>query len=266
MLNLNSIRDLNVSPNILLYDVEMSFSISYHYDQWGVNIPWTHIKQRQFMISVAWKWFGEEEIHAVSLLDDPKRFLKDHTDDYHVIKTLRDLIEQADATVAFNGDRFDTKELNTGLIKHDLKPCHNYVQIDPCKIAKNKFRFKGGNSLANLCDFFALDVQKGKVELDDWIGATEGNPDSIEKIVEYNKGDIPTMEQVWNKIKPYAPAKLNLNHFIKGADVCPSCGGCDLSLHRRRKTTRATTRFQYKCQDCGHYMTTGKALSGVEMR
>lgn len=252
-------------PKILIYDVEMSFNVSYHYDQWGVNIPHTHIKHTQFMISAAWRWFGQKKIHAVSVLDDPKRFEKDFRDDYHVINTLREQIDQADATVAFNGDRFDTKEFNTGLIKHNFQPAHDYVQIDPIKIAKRKFRFKGGNSLDNLCKFLNLNVQKGHVDLKDWIAATEGDPKAIRKIVKYNKGDIPTLEAVWRKVKPFAPSQLNMNHFV-AADVCSHCGGANLKLHYRRKAARATVRYQFQCRDCGGYTTTGKAIKSENFR
>lgn len=257
-----------MSPNILLYDLEVSFNVSYHYDQWGVNIPWTHIKHRAFLISAAWKWLGKDKIHTVSLLDDPKRFKKDFRDDYHIVSTLRDVIDNADATVAFNGNRFDTKEFNTGLIKHGLKPCHEYIKIDPFQLAKSHFRFKGGNSLANLCAFFELDVQKGDIDLKTWIGAAEGCPKAIKKVVKYNKGDIPTMEQVWRKMEPYGISRLNRNLFINDADVCSHCGSPNLALHKIRKAARATLRYQYQCQEehCGGYTTTGKSLKTENFR
>ena len=266
MVNIHSITS---DPRILALDVEMSFNVSYHYDQWKVNIPWTHVKHRQFMICAAWQWIGTNKIHTVSVLDDPNRFKKNFRDDYHVLKTLKDQIDDADAVIAYNGRRFDVKEINTGLVKHGLGPTHDYVMLDPIQIAKSKFRFKGGNSLANLCDFFRLPVQKGKVELCDWIGGTEGDRDSINKIVEYNKTDIPTMIGVWEKIKAYAPSKLNMNHFVdpKGLTVvCAQCGSPNLNLHKKRKTSRASIRYQYQCRDWGTYTTTGKSIRTSNFR
>lgn len=259
------IHSIMSEPRILLYDVEMSYSVAYHYDQWGVNIPHTHIKHPQFMISAAWKWYGQKKIHTVSVLDDKKRFKKNFRDDYHVINTLREEILDADATVAFNGDRFDTKELNTGMVKHGLKPLHNYIQIDPLKIAKSKFRFKGGNSLDNLCKALDVGVQKGKIDNKTWFAATEGCEKAINKVVRYNKGDIPTMEAVWEKIRPYAPSKLNMNLFVN-ANVCSNCASPNLQLAKRRKCAKSTIRYQYQCQDCGTYTTTGKAIKTTELR
>lgn len=259
------LHSVKSGPRILALDVEMSFNVSYHYDQWKVNIPWTHIKQRQFMISAAWQWIGSDNIYTACVLDDKARFEKDHTDDYHVIKSLKDEIDQADAVIAYNGRRFDIKEINTGLDRHRLGPLHEFVLLDPIQIAKSKFRFKGGNSLANLCNLFELPVQKGKVELEDWIGATEGNKESIKKVVEYNITDIPTMVMVWERIKPFAPSKLNMNHFVD-ADVCSHCGSPDLKLHMKKKATRATIRYQYRCQDCHGFTTTGKTIRTENFR
>lgn len=269
MININSIFE---GPRTIALDVEMSFNVSYHYDQWGTNIPWTHIKQRQFMISAAWQWIGQDDIYSVSVLDDPKRFKKDHTDDYHVIKTLKEEIKNADAVIAYNGRKFDVKEINTGFVKHDLGPSHDYVILDPIQIARSKFRFKGGNSLANLCDFLELDVQKGKVELSDWIGATEGNEASINKIVKYNKNDIPPMVGVWDKIKAYAPAKINMNHWAQfdqktgePFDICPGCGSPNLE-RRGFALTRAGKFQRYQCKTCGQWSRGKKNIRGVNIR
>ena len=254
--------------NILLCDVEMSLQVGYFYDQWKTNIPHHKIKHRGFMISAAWQWYGQKKIHAVSVLDDPKRFKKDFRDDYHVIKALKEELDKADAVVAFNGDRFDIKEINTGLVKHGLGPIHNLVQIDPCKIARQRFRFKGGNSLRNLCEFFKVKTPKGDIDDKTWIEAAEGCPKAIKRVVKYNKTDIPSMLEVWEKIRPYAPARLNANLFIS-EDVCPSCGHPDLE-QRGYRYTRAGAYHRLRCRTetggCGHWSQKKKNLTSVNVR
>jgi len=190
------------------------------------------------LISAAWQWYGQKKVHAVSLLDDKERFKKDFRDDYHVAKTIKEQVDKADAIVAFNGDRFDVKELNYALVKHGLGATSNPIQIDPFKIAKSKFRFKGGNSLRNLCEVLGVKEQKGHVDDETWIAAAEGCPKAIKKVVTYNKGDIPTLRAVYNILKPYAPAKLNMNHFVYDADVCPSCGSAELRTDGKAYTDR----------------------------
>lgn len=249
---------------LLFFDVEMALQVGYFYDQWNTNIPAHKIKHHGFMISAAWSWYGRNKIDAVSVLDDPKRFKKNHRDDFHVIKKLSEVVNEADAIVAFNGDNFDMKELNTGLIKHSLEPLKHVVQIDPYKIAKKHFRFKGGNSLRNLCEFLDVKAEKGKVDDDVWIAAAEGDPAAIKKVLKYNKGDIPTLKQVYEKIKPFTPAKLNLNHFVE-ADVCPSCASPDF-IRYGRFYRMSGFKQQFRCNDCGHQFLSKKTFGFVNMR
>lgn len=250
--------------NLLLFDVEMALQLGYFYDQWNTNIPPHRIKHRGFMLSAAWQWYGNNKIHSVSLLDDPERFKKNHRDDYHVIKTLAEQVDKADAILAFNGDGFDVKELNTGLIKHGLPPTKSPITIDPYKIAKRYFRFKGGNSLRNICEFLGVESEKGKVDDETWIAAAEGCPKAIKKVVSYNKKDIPPMLEVYEKIKPFAPAKLNMNHFVP-VDVCPSCGSPIIKF-RGWTYTQTAKRRQYQCCDCNHRFRDKTSISTVNMR
>lgn len=255
-------------PKILLYDVEMSLNVSYHYDQWKINIPWQNIKHRQFMICASWQWYGQKAITSVSVLDNKSRFRKDHRDDYHVIKALAAAVDQANATVAYNGARFDEKELNTGVVKHGLPPLSDHAVLDPYQMARSRFRFKGGNSLANLCDFFDVAERKGKVELEDWIAATEGDPKAIRRVIAYNRDDIPPMAAIWTKLRPFVPAKINMNHFVDedvSGGVCPACASASI-VKNGVKYTRVTSRQQWQCKDCRHQFLGKKAISTVDLR
>jgi hypothetical protein len=236
---------------LLFLDIEVALQVGYFYDQWNTNIPAHKIKHRGFMICAAWKWLGNDKIHTVSILDDEKRFKKNHRDDYIVAKKLSEQINEADAICAYNGDNFDVRELNASLVLHGLPPLRQVVQIDPYKIAKKHFRFKGGNSLRNLCDLF--DVKEKKLHVDDdiWIGAADGNIKDIKTVVSRCKSDIPTMIAVYDKLKPYAPAKIDYNHFIPEADVCPSCGHPEFKRDGC-KYSAAGKRQQFRCRKCNH--------------
>lgn len=250
-------------PKILFFDTEISLKVGYFYDQWNTNIPHTQIKHGAFMISAAWRWMGERKIHTVSVLDDPKRFKKDRRDDYHVIKTLREQVDKADAIVAHNL-KFDLKHLKAGIARHGLHPA-DAVQICTLQIARSGFNFSGGNSLDNLCQELEVDAQKGKIYMPTWIEAAEGCPKAIKQVVKYNKGDIPTLEGLYSKLKPFVPAKLNMNHFIPEADVCPSCASANLKRNGVQYG-RATRKQKWACLDCGHSFVEGKAIETVQMR
>jgi len=262
-------------PKVLYWDVEVALKVGYFYDQWNTNIPYTRIKHHSFLFSGAWMWEHElGNIHTVSLLDDPKRFKLDFRDDKFVARTLRDEINKADAIVAHNGDKFDVKELNSRLAKHGLKPTNNPIQLDTLKMAKQHFRYSGGNSLANLCEFFCLDEIKGKITEKTWIAAAEGDAKAIKEVVKYNKGDIPPLRDIYLIQRPFAPCKLNQNLFTVD-DVCPACGTkswCkngtlteakeDMLVHR----TRITARQKWQCKGCGYSIIDKHTMKSVNLR
>lgn len=257
-------------PKILLPDVEVSLKLGYFYDQWKTNIPAHRIKQDSFLISAAWKWYGQKTVHAVSVLSDKEQFKKDHTNDRVVVKALYDAFEEADAVVYYNGVRFDQKEFNVALARHGIGPAKNVIQIDPYQIARQYFRFSGGNSLDNLCKQLKLGVCKDKIADETWIAAAEGNRRAIQEVVRYNKNDIVPMELAWDKLKAFAPAKLNMNHFVKDSnglpvDVCPSCGSPEF-VRDGMHYTKVTAKQRYLCKGCGHRFTNGKAKGRVRMR
>jgi DNA polymerase elongation subunit (family B) len=243
---------------LLFYDIEVALQLGYFYDQWNTNIPGHKIKHRGFLLSAAWKWHGKDKIYSVSLLDDPKRFKKNYRDDFHIVKTLAEQINEADAICAFNGDNFDIRELNTGLVLHGQRPLHQAVQIDPYKIAKKHFRFKGGNSLRNLCHVLGVSCEKLKVDDDIWIKAAEGDVKALKFVEKRCMSDIPTMIEVYEKLKPFAPAKINMNHFVKEVDVCPSCGHPEFVKYGVMYL-QSGPKQQWQCQKCFHQWRDTKA-------
>lgn len=261
-------------PKVLYWDVEIALKVGYFYGQWNTNIPHHKIKHHSFMLSCAWMWehdFGN--VMGVSLLDNQRRFKKNFRDDYHVAKTMRDVINKADAIVAHNGDKFDVKELNARLAKHGLKPTRSPIQIDTLKTAKQFFRYSGGNSLANLCAFFELDNIKSKITDETWIAACEGDPVAIQLVQDYNLDDVPPLRELYLIQRPFAPAKLNQNLFTND-DVCPSCGSKDwkkngtqpeieeLSHYR----TRITARQKWACNKCGYSIVDKKTVKSARLR
>lgn len=261
-------------PRILYWDVEVALKLGYFYDQWNTNIPASRIKHHSFLLSAAWMWESEQpKVHSVSLLDDAHRFKRDFRDDKYVAKIMRDVINKADAIVAHNGDKFDVKELNGRLAKHGLKPTNNPIQIDTLKMAKQHFRYSGGNSLANLCEFFDLDTVKSKITDETWMAAAEGDAKAIQTVVDYNRDDVPPLRGIYLIQRPFAPAKLNQNLFTVD-DVCPACGtkswkknGTQPEIEENTiYRTRITARQKWACKACGYSIVDKHTMKSVRLR
>lgn len=237
-------------PKILYYDIETSHAMLLSFGLFPDYISHDNILLDWYLFSAAWQWEGQKTISAVALTDDPKRFAKDKHDDYHVVKTLHAVLEQADFVVAHNGDKFDLKKFNTRVIKHGLKPLPPFKQIDTLKIAKRNFCFT-----SNRLDYLGTFLGVGKkihTEPGLWVRAWLGEKKAIKEMKTYNKGDIVLLRDVYKKLEPYDKhSQMNLGLFT-GESGCPQCGS-QKAQARGYSVTRVSRYKRFQCQDCGKW-------------
>lgn len=251
----------NSGPRIGFWDIETSPLIVATFGLFDQNIPYTSIIQDWFIICAAWKRLDEKKIRGCKITDNKSRFKKDHTDDYHVVKALYDFVSSVDILIAHNGDNFDWKKFMARVIKHGLPPIKKPILIDTLKVSReSKFT---SNKLGNLAKHFGF-PDKLPSGMDMWVKATQGDKPAIEKMAKYNKGDIPPLEQLYLKLKPYMKNHPNMNVF-QDKPGCPRCGG----THIRRKGFEysKTGKFQkYQCCSCGVWFQGKKVGKVTEFR
>lgn len=190
---------MNNKPKILYYDIETSHAMVLSFGLFPDFISHDNILIDWHLFSAAWQWEGEKTIHAVALTDDPERFDKDVHDDYHVVKSLHAVLQEADYIVAHNGDKFDIKKLNTRIIKHGLSPLPPVKQIDTLKMARRFFCFTS-NRLDYLGTFLGVG-QKIRTSQELWVKAWLGEKKAIKEMKTYNKGDIVLLRDVYKKLE-----------------------------------------------------------------
>jgi hypothetical protein len=249
-------------PRIVLWDIERTHNlVSVFQLKYNDYISPDNIIQESFVPCAAWKILDESPVHAVSTLDDPKRFSKDPTDDYHVIKTLHGVLSSADVLIAHNGDAFDLKFTESRIIHHGLSPLPPITSIDTLKVAKTRFLFNA-NNLNYLGQFLGVG-KKLETEPGLWLKVLNGDKSAIRRMVEYNKQDVVLLEKVFLKLQPYIAN--HVNRQLYGQDGCPRCGSKKVqSRGFHRAVTRVYRRFQ--CQACGGWFKSGKPESAVNSR
>lgn len=232
-------------PRILLFDIESTHNVVASFDLRDEYTPHTNILQERYIICACYQWLGENKIHSVSVLDDPKRYAKNPHDDYHVVKTLLDLFEEADVLVGHNADQFDIKYVVTRGLKHGFKPSPPTASIDTYKIAKAKFKFN-----SNRLDYLARFLGFGKkihTDVELWLDVLHGSQKAIHQMVTYNKHDVVLLRKVFETFIPYIPNHLSRELF--GGIGCPRCGSHKIqSRGVHRAITKVYQRFQ--CQGC----------------
>lgn len=252
-------------PRILWYDIETSLQTAAIFQLGGNDwIRPENLLTERYVISICWQWLGEDKIHSVSLLDDPKRFQKDPSDDRHVLETFHKVYSEADCTVAHYGDSFDKKYIMTRMLKHGLDPLPPVPSIDTKKVCKQQFYFNS-NSLDYVGKYLGLG---GKINTPGGLWMTilkEGNSDkavkAIKTMVVYNKRDVALLRDVYYKLRPYISSHISRELF--GNLGCPICGSKKFqSRGTQYAITRTYRRFQCMATGCRKWFRAQKTDKG----
>lgn len=252
-----------MKPKILLWDIETGFNIYGVFDgQVHGYISWKSILQERYIISASFKLLNEEGVWSHDLTEF-SRFKDDPTDDYFLVEAIKREVEDADYLIHHNGDKFDLRFFNSRLLYHGIPPIpHDIVLVDTCKLAKKRFKLNS-NSLEYIANFIGC-KPKGHIGGNTWKKCFDGDESAVKRMVEYNQGDVETLEDVFNTLAPYDNTKLNRALFSDEM-CCPHCSGLDYQKRGQRLT--ATRIYQrYQCNSCHKWFSGTKSIGSVEVK
>lgn len=212
-----------------------------------------------------WSWNDSPKVHTYSLLNDMKRFKRRFTDDYAVVKKAHDLISQCDILVGHNIKGHDLKKLQAKIIEYKLPPLKIPLIVDTYEWSK-KHGFTS-RKMGDLCSKLGL-IDKLSHDAGVFLKAAMGCIKSIKKIVTYGKGDIPTVRQLYKRLKPYAISHPNMGLFLSnGSKCCPFCQSENF-IKRGFNHTSTACYQAYQCmnKECLKYFQGGKAVKKTIMR
>lgn len=232
------------TPRILVYDIETSPNVAYVWKT-GYQItvtPESIIDERQ-IICICYKWLGEKKVY--SLQWNPKG---GKAKDKQLLKEFAKVYAQADATVAHNGDAFDTKWVRGRMLFHNLDPLPPLKQIDTLKECRRAFNLNS-NKLDYISKLLGFEG-KQKMSYSDWVSIMNGSMTALNKMVKYCKQDVVELENVYISTRKYFD-----NHGMAQAkqankDVCPQCGNLDRQQKYGIYYTKSGAYQKYKCMSC----------------
>lgn len=234
---------------ILLLDIETSPNTAHVWGIWQQNIAINQLLESSYTMCFAAKWLDNDEIFFDSVhKSEPKVMLK----------KIYDLIDEADAVVHYNGNKFDMPTLNKEFLLAGLTPPSPVKNIDLLQVAKKQFRF-----VSNKLDYVAQQLGLGKktshIGHDLWIQCMANNPEAWSMMEEYNKNDVILLEKVYYKFRPWIRNHINLSIFNDEEIVCPNCGSSN--HHKRGFNITAVSKYQrHQCRDCGNWFRGNKNL------
>lgn len=235
-----------MKPKILIYDLEVSPNLGYAYGMWDTRI--LKIKEYASIMSISWKWLGEDEVHHASLANIPRK--KGSSSNKALTRLIHQLFDEADVVIAHNAYRFDNPVSNAGFARHGLLPPSPYKTVDTLRVARSQFKFPGGNSLNELGAYLGVGVKSEVTVRDLWYDCLRGDQQAWKLLEEYNNQDVVLLEGVYKKLLPWIKNHPNLGDILQRDGVCPKCGSA--RLQRRGFNTRRNGKVQrYQCQNCG---------------
>ncbi len=247
---------------VLLFDIESAPHLGYFWQRWKQNIGSNQIeKEGGYILTAAWKWLGEDEVHHVCAADPI------NGDDSNICATLYEVIEEADAIVAHNNSAFDYPMLNARLVQNGFRPLKSVKKIDTLQIAKKNFRF-ASNRLDDLGKFLGVGrkIDTGGFEL--WHRVIKGEKAAMLEMVEYNKQDVLLLEKVYLKLRAFdSNLQANAGHYYHdNLSRCPCCGSSDVTESGNFAYTPVSIFVEMVCTDCGHRSRKRQAINDKEKR
>jgi hypothetical protein len=221
---------------LLFLDIEWAPALVYTFDMWNSNATPDKIVDHGGMLCFCAHWEGEKEFLFWSLWEDGREGMA---------AAAKALLEEADAVVTYNGDKYDLPKIRGEILLAGLTPPPPVPSIDIIKTVKG-FGFNM-NRLAYIGPLLKIG---GKVKHEGfrlWTDVMDGKTTAQKKMTRYCIQDVRLLVRLYKKIKPFIKTHP---HLGKTKHECGNCGSNH--LHSRgtyRSKFYETQRLH--CVSCG---------------
>ena len=227
-----------MATKILIIDIETRPALAYVWRTFKENVGYEQVVEPGGIICFAAKWLGDPETY----------FYSNWTHSHHeMIAAAHALIEEADAVVTYNGDKFDLPKLQGEFILDGLKPPSPVTSIDVVKtIRKLGFLM---NRLAFIGPLLRVGEKVKHEGFELWAKVLDGDVKAREKMRKYNIQDVVLLEKLYVKVRPYIK---NHPHLGEEARQCGACGSNNVHSRGYRRTKSFKIQ-RLQCQKCGSW-------------
>lgn len=248
--NFSQYKEDNSSARLLIYDIETSRAEFRVKEFWPkeMYVSAHHMVKEPKIISISWKWFGENKVHSLTWDEDQcdKKMLEEFLKEYN----------SADLVIGINNNSFDNRWVNARAIKHKLEVNTLVKSHDIQKKAKKFIRIPS-YSMKYMTKYFGMDNRKLEHEgLIMWEMIENGTPkqqkEYLKKMVDYNVGDILATEDLFIYFSKYLPLTIHIGVLQGEAKwTCPSSGSKDVELYKTTVTAAGTIHNIMKSNETG---------------
>ena len=233
-------------PKVLLFDIETAPIKAYVWKLWKTDIHQEQVISDWFCLAWSAKWLYSNKIMGEVLTPEEVKA----EDDSRIMKSLWELINDADIVISHNGNKFDIPRINSRFIIHGLTPTNPYYSIDTYQIAKRQFGFSS-NKLDALASYFNT-PHKLETSFALWEKCMNGDPKALKYMLKYNKQDVEVLEEVYLKLRPWIKSHPNMGNLEGKKMACANCGSENISIIEGKYYITGIGKYNiYRCNDCG---------------
>lgn len=234
---------LGNKPKVLILDIEWRPALAYVWRMWDENIQPDMLVDHGGMLCFCAHWEGSREFMFFSEWEDGR---------VGMAQAAKDLLEEADAVVTYNGDKYDLPKIRGEIVLAGLLPPAPTPSIDVMKTVK-QFGFNM-NRLAYIGPLLGVGGKVKHEGFNLWKAVMDGNPKAQAKMERYCTQDVRLLARLYKKIRPFIKNHPYLQEN-GGPDRCPACG----SKHAQKRgfiKGRYYKTQRNRCNDCGHWFKT----------
>lgn len=231
--------ELSSDFRIMIYDIETSRVTAKVWWTGKQYVGHKQLTEEPKIISISWKWLGEDKIHALT-------WDKNHCDKKMVTKFMKEY-NSADMVIGQNNDRFDNRWINARAMKHGIHFNTFVKSFDIMKQTKRLFRLPS-YSMDYITKFLNVENKQTHEGIHMWDMIQDGNKkqqkEYLQKMVDYNVGDIVSTEAMYIKLRKYMGHKMHFGVLDgKPKYSSPSDGTLDVKLLRVSSTPAGTLQY-----------------------
>lgn len=225
---------------ILVLDIEWSPALAYVWKMWDENISPDQLVNPGGLLCFCAHWVGSKEFLFMSEWQDGK---------YEMAVILRELLDEADAVVTYNGNRYDLPKIRGHLMLEGLPPFAPPTSIDLIKTVKSLGFVM--NRLAYIAPLLKVGKKMKHEGFQLWRSVLEGDPKAQRKMQKYCIQDVRVTARLYQHVLPYI---TNHPHLGDNKGACGACGS-DHIQHRGYRRTKYFKVQRLQCQECGSWST-----------
>lgn len=242
-------RPTKYAPKILLFDIETSPMEVY---VWGLKYnnyisPENVIKDFSVLCWSA-KWLFGKDVMGEKVSPEEAQERSDKT----ILKSMWELLDEADVVITQNGKKFDIPKLNARFLKEGFPPPMYYQSVDTKEVMVKNFGFSS-NKLDYVNQFLGIEG-KSEMVFEDWLNCLKGGSvaeEALTKMSDYNKKDVLIMEELYLRLRPWIPSHANLGIYADtDKNCCPNCMSTFLSWDGMYATPLGLYEA-FRCVECG---------------